>query len=91
MAAKLRNGPQVPICLHGLYQSQKTVTHLISHNQELQLDPCDHSSGETFLPKLTMAAMMVKVEFSLAGYTVCGGFPVPSELLLCQIMNTVAI
>lgn len=48
--------------------SRKTVTHLISHNQKLQLDPCDHSLRETFfLPKLTVAPMMVKVEFSLVG------------------------
>lgn len=44
--------------------SRKTVTHLISHNQKL--DPRDHSSRETFFPpKLTMAPMMAKVEFSL--------------------------
>lgn len=46
--------------------SRKTVTHLISQNQKLQPDPGGHPSRETFsLPELTVAPVMVMVEFSL--------------------------
>lgn len=53
--------------------SRKTVTHLISHNQKLQLDPRGRSSRDSF----SVGQMMVVVEFSLLWFM--------RRLLLCPI------
>lgn len=44
--------------------SRYAATHLISHNQELQMDPDDHSSKQCLLPTVpvqTIVQMMVTV------------------------------
>lgn len=55
MASEHRNGPEMPICLHDLYQSQTLSCISLATTRSLQMDPNGHSSKEGVLPTVPEA------------------------------------